>query len=88
MTEQTVPHHRDYARALRAVLAHVNEDEAALRFAFDEVEDPEAGSRLVQALLVLFATLAKKRLKDPEGYLASWIALELLAAQEEEDGEE
>lgn len=81
----TVPHHRDYARALRAVLAHINEDEDALRYTFAEVEDPASVSRLVNALLVLFATFAKKRLKDPEGYLLSWVQVELLAAEQEEE---
>ncbi len=77
-----LPDHHDRARALRFVLAVLKKDSQLIYQVSDECRSAEAVQGFVLALGDQFAMLASRRLKDPQGYLENWIALELQLAED------
>ncbi|BBY60223.1 recombinase family protein [Mycolicibacterium sarraceniae] len=78
MPDPRIPTNKDRARAMRAVMAMLHNDGTTLRFVIDEARTPEEIDRLFLALIDMFAAFMRRKLKDPHGYAASWIAHELM----------
>jgi hypothetical protein len=84
--ESIVPMHRDYARALRGMLAALGDDIDAVVNLAAETTTAREVDRFMLALLDTFAGFAKRKLKDPVSYFEQWVALELELADAEESG--
>jgi len=82
--DEVHPKHRDYARALRGVLAALGNDFDAVVNLAAETTTAREVDRFMLALLDLFAAFAKRKLDDPVGYFESWISMELAQAEAEE----
>jgi hypothetical protein len=81
--ESIVPMHRDYARALRGMLAALGDDiDAVVNLAAETTTAREVD----RFMLALLDTFAKRKLKDPVSYFEQWVALELELADAEESG--
>ena len=76
MTDNIVPRHRDRALALRTELAWLRGDHDILPTLAAEAEPAADVDLFIVALLDSFGRVLRKRLKDPIGYLESWISIE------------
>jgi hypothetical protein len=79
-----IPRHRDRTLALRTELAWLRGDRDILPLLAAQAVTPEDVDLFVCALLDSFGRVLVKLLKDPVGYVESWLAIEQAAA----DGEQ
>jgi hypothetical protein len=83
MSDPRIPKHLDHARALRALLAAMNNDMDAVVLVSRETQTDESVDRFLLALLNVSSAFMKRRLEDPVGYVEAHIALELQLAEDE-----
>jgi len=88
MSDMIMPQHRDRALALRAELAWLRGDYDVLPLLAAEAKTAEDVDLFIVALLDSFARVLRKRLKNPVGYLESWIAIEQPFADAEKAADE
>ena len=74
------------ARAMRAVLAKLRNDELSTQFVLDEAATPDDVDRLIRAFVDMFSEFMRSTLPDPHHYAANWIAVEMVKDRQDRNG--